>query len=45
MKWSGEVELILLDEELAVDLIGGVFDKQLILIPDEDDADGRILAL
>ena len=40
----GEVELVFLDEELAIHLVGGVFDKQLVFVPGEDDADGRVVA-
>lgn len=40
----GQVELVFLDEELAVHLVGGVFDKQFVLVPGENDADGRIVA-
>jgi hypothetical protein len=39
-----QIELVLLDEELAVHLVGGIFDKQFILVPREDDADGWIIA-
>lgn len=40
----GEVELVFLDEELAVHLVGGVFDEQFVLVPGEDDAYGRVVA-
>ena len=40
----GEVELVFLDEELAVHFVGGVFDKQFVLVPTQDDADGRVVA-
>ncbi len=40
----GEVELVFLDEELAVHFVGGVFDKQFVLVPSQDDADGRVVA-
>ena len=39
----GQVELVFLDEELAVHLIGGVFDEQLVLVAGEDDADVVVL--
>jgi hypothetical protein len=29
---------------LAIHLIGGVFDKQFVFVPGEDDADGRVVA-
>ena len=41
----GQVKLVFLDEKLAVHLVGGVFDEQFVLVPGEDDADGRVVAL
>jgi hypothetical protein len=40
----GKIELVFLDEELAIHLIGGVFDKQFVFVAGEDDADGRVVA-
>lgn len=40
----GEVELVFLDEELAVHLVGGVFDEEFVFLPGENDADGRVVA-
>lgn len=37
----GEVELVFLDEELAVHLVGGVFDEEFVFVARKDDADGR----
>ena len=37
--------MVFLHEELAVHLVGGVFDEQFVLVPGEDDADGRVVAL
>ena len=40
----GKIELVFLDEELAIHLIGRVFDKQLVFVAGEDDADGWVVA-
>jgi hypothetical protein len=40
----GQVELVFLDEELAVHLVGGVFNEQFVLVSSEDDANGRVVA-
>jgi hypothetical protein len=40
----GKIELVFLDEELAIHLIGGVFDKQFVFVAGEDDADGWVVA-
>jgi len=42
--FGGQVELIFLNEKLAVHLVGGVFHEQFILVAGEDDADGRVVA-
>lgn len=40
----GKIELVFLDEELAIHFIGGVFDKQFVFVAGEDDTDGRVVA-
>ena len=40
-----QVELVALTEELTVELVGGVFDEQFVLVAAQDDADGRVVAL
>jgi len=41
----GEVELVFLNEKLAIHLVGGVFDEKFVFLASEDDADGRVVAL
>jgi hypothetical protein len=41
----GEVELVLLDKELAIHLVGGVFDKEFVFVSGEDDAHRGVIAL
>ena len=41
----GEVELVLLDKELAIHLVGSVFDKEFVFVSGEDDADRGVISL
>ena len=40
----GQVKLVFLNKELAVHLVGGVFDEEFVFSTAEDDADGRVVA-
>ena len=37
--------MVLLDEELAIHLVGSIFDKEFVFASGEDDADRRVIAL